>query len=536
MRAAAGAVGLARSSAFLLAMVFLAALSRLLLQATAMPPYAGLDEAYHVARVWFVGHEGRNPSRTEPSLPAYLERSIAADPSAPWSFAALGPKWPESVARRRGPWPNPGIEESRGGALGAGNYQAQHPSAYYSLAGRALGLAPNRRQLDELLALRTLSAVLGALAVVAAAWIGARAYGRAGVLAGALLGSFPTWVALVGRASNDALAVGAASLALAFSMRRRLGPAGIAAEALLWSLAVASKATVWPLLVVVPIAAATRRWPARRFAPVAIGACAAFLLTALDLSSRTGSALGDQGLTASPLAPGTVTGSAAIPKMAKVLVASAIWPGAQHGNALTVLGMAVFTLPLLVVLGAAAARAGRRPRALPLLLGACAAFAAAQAVHAWGFAREAIRGGRPEPLGGFEGWYLWTLGPLVFSILVGWAFASARRHVLLPAFFLVWTVAWDLRISEGALFRDYAGETGPGTPSSLFRWGPLPSQEGDLDRLEVLSAAGLPRGFRYGLRAVNVGALVALGVLTLRRRPRRTRRGSPSGPQSARQV
>lgn len=518
-----GARRSASPSAILLALVFVAALSRLLLQAIVMPPYAGLDEAYHVARVWFVSHEGRNPSRVEPSIPAYLERSIAADDSAPWSFAALGPRWPESVARRRAPWPNPGIEDSGGGALGAGNYQAQHPSAYYSIAGRALALAPKRRQLDELLALRVFSAVLGSLAVFAAALIGARTYGRAGLLAAALLGSFPTWVTLVGRASNDALAVGAASLAIAFSTKRQLGPHGIVAEALLWSLAVATKATTWPLLVVIPIAAVTRRWPVRRLAPVALSACAALVLTALDLQARTGSPLGDQGLTTGALAPTSVPGSAAIPKMAKVLFASAIWPGAQHGNALTVLGMALFTLPLLAIFGVLGCRATRRPRVLPLLLGACAAFAAAQAIHAWGFVREAIKSGRSEPLGGFEGWYLWTLGPLVLSILVGWSFANARRHASLPALFLVWTMAWDLRIHEGALFRDYAGETGPEAPSSLFRWGPLPSHDGAVDRLELLSATGLPRGYRCAFRTLNVAALITLGILTLRRRPRRPR-------------
>ena len=515
-------------STFLLSLVFVAALSRLIMQAIAMPPYAGLDEAYHVARVWFVSHEGRNPSRSEPSIPGYLERSIAADDSAPWSFAALGARWPEAVARRQGPWPDPSIEDLGGSALGASNYQAQHPSAYYSLAGKALALVPGRRQLDELLALRVLSAVLGSLAVLAAAMIGARYYGRAGILAGALLGSFPTWVTLVGRATNDALAVSAVSLAIALSTKRRLGPVAIVAEALLWSLAVASKATTWPLLVVITIAAATRHWPVRRLIFVAVSAFAALTLTAIDLRSRTGSILGDQGLTAEPVTSTSIAGSAAISKMVKVLVSSAIWPGAQHGNALTVLGMALFTLPLFAVLGLMALRAAKTPRELPVLLGSCAAFAAAQAIHAWGFVREAIRSGRPEPLGGFEGWYLWTLGPLVFSLLIGWSFANARRYVLLPALFLVWTMAWDLGIHEGGLFRDYAGETGPEARSLLFRWGPSGTRDGVDDRLALLSAAGLPRGYRYAFRTMNLAALAALGFFALRGPRHRVRWGPPS--------
>ena len=39
-----------------------AASVRLLIQAAAMPPYAGLDELYHVARLAFVLEEHRNPT------------------------------------------------------------------------------------------------------------------------------------------------------------------------------------------------------------------------------------------------------------------------------------------------------------------------------------------------------------------------------------------------------------------------------------------------------------------------------------------
>src|SRR5437588_9672209 len=45
----------------LYALVSLAALARLLLQIAALPPYAGLDEVWHVSRLAFVRAEGRNP-------------------------------------------------------------------------------------------------------------------------------------------------------------------------------------------------------------------------------------------------------------------------------------------------------------------------------------------------------------------------------------------------------------------------------------------------------------------------------------------
>lgn len=500
----------------LLLLVFAAAFSRLLLQAVAMPPYAGLDEAYHVARAWFVSHEGRNPSRVEPSIPKYLERSIETEPSAPWSFAALGPRWPEAVATRRSPWPNPRIEVD-GGTLFAGvNYQAQHPSAYYSLAGAALSLAPGRRQLDELLLLRVLSALLGALGVVSAALIGARIYGRPGLLGGALLGSFPTWITLVGRTANDPLAIAAAGFAIFLALRRRGGLGSTLLEACLWSLAIATKATIWPLLVAIPLAAVTRAWPVRRIGIVAGSACLSLALTTLDLQQRTGSLLGDQGLTGKQGAQSSTPGSAAIPKMMKVFVASAIWPGAQHGNALTVFGMAAFTLPLIILLGGMALRRLRRVRELPMLLGVCGAFAIAQGVHAWGFIREAVHHGRPEPLGGFEGWYLWSLGPLVLPLLVGWAFRLPRGRTVWPVLFVVWTVAWDIGIHEGGLFRDYSGETTPASRSLVFRWGHEQEGIGRADRLVLMSAAGMPDGVRYALRLTNVASLAGIVLLTLR--------------------
>ncbi|MEA2236020.1 MAG: hypothetical protein QOC81_744, partial [Thermoanaerobaculia bacterium] len=51
------------------ALLIICAAARLLLQMAALPPYAGLDEVYHVARLAFVRAEHRNPTTTEPSIP-----------------------------------------------------------------------------------------------------------------------------------------------------------------------------------------------------------------------------------------------------------------------------------------------------------------------------------------------------------------------------------------------------------------------------------------------------------------------------------
>src|SRR2546423_14201927 len=77
-----------------------AALARLIMQVAALPPYAGLDEVWHVARLAFVREEGRNPSVRENSTPRYLASSIANDPAFPADFGHIGERWPE-VARAR---------------------------------------------------------------------------------------------------------------------------------------------------------------------------------------------------------------------------------------------------------------------------------------------------------------------------------------------------------------------------------------------------------------------------------------------------
>src|SRR5437016_14012116 len=62
-------------------LVAVAALARLTLHVAALPPYAGLDEVWHVARLAFVLQEGRNPDIRENSVPRYLASSIAGDPA-----------------------------------------------------------------------------------------------------------------------------------------------------------------------------------------------------------------------------------------------------------------------------------------------------------------------------------------------------------------------------------------------------------------------------------------------------------------------
>ena len=51
-----------------------------------LPPYAGLDEVYHVARLAFVRAEHRNPTTSESSIPPYLIGDGRIQPPAPRNF------------------------------------------------------------------------------------------------------------------------------------------------------------------------------------------------------------------------------------------------------------------------------------------------------------------------------------------------------------------------------------------------------------------------------------------------------------------
>ena len=68
------------------------------------------------------------------------------------------------------------------------------------------------------------------------------------------------------------------------------------------------------------------------------------------------------------------------------------------------------------------------------------------------------------PAGGKEGWYWYALLPIVVPFFL----TKALRFRA----FAWWIIAWDVLITEVALFHDFAGTTSPDHPTGLFRWGP----------------------------------------------------------------
>ncbi|HEX7190171.1 MAG TPA: hypothetical protein VF381_01260, partial [Thermoanaerobaculia bacterium] len=225
-------------------------------------------------------------------------------------------------------------------------------------------------------------------------------------------------------------------------------------EALLWALAIATKLYVWPIAIVALVFWRVQRGSYARIALVVAACAISALLTMHYLSTHTHNALGDFGFDApahrgapQPIAWG---------QMAKITIASLIWTSGQHADALRPLAMLLYVVPLIAI-----ARAWKSPYFAAAGF-ALAAFALAQAVNAAAFIRQARAAGLALPLGGKEGWYWYALAPLVICLFA--------KHARMAA---LWLIAWDVVITEVALFHDYAGVASPAGKNVLFTWGPL---------------------------------------------------------------
>ena len=499
-----------RRATILWVLLLAAAGLRLLLQTAMLPPYAGMDEIYHVARLAFVRDEGRNPTIAEASIPRYLERSIRQRSGWQPAFGVIGERWPDVV--RSGARPEPlELDEPLLRSYAMPNYEAQHPSLYYTAAA---GLAPRSPDLKALRAWRLLSAAFALATVLGIGFVGWRVAGAWGLLAAALLPSLPTWESLVARASNDALACLLLAAAVAATFAAPARPRGIVLEGLAWGGAVAAKLYSWPAAVLLPLLWVRQRASLRRVAIVLAISGAALAATLWDLSARTRNPIGifafDPVARAAAEAPPLAWGEAL-----KTFVLTFAWTSGQHANALTPLGLALFVIPLavLTIVGIRRVR-NRDDIALLRVVGITAAvFALAQAVKFLAYLRSARLEGLALPAGGKEGWYWYALAPVFVGILLTLVLRGLRSRVLV-ALFVGWIALWDVTLHEGALFRDFAGWTTPANRGLLVRWGSVPERPPtDLATMAVgpFAGAALP------LRGAHLLLLAATAVLVLRR-------------------
>jgi len=477
------------------ALLIICAAARLLLQMAAMPPYAGLDEVYHVARLAFVRAEHRNPTTMEPSIPPYLMKSIAAAQDAMPSMGEAGERWSSIVAQRteRVIVDRP-LTPTDLKPYVVKNYEAQQTSLYYSLIA---WLVPVRSALFELRAWRALSLLFALIAVLATAEIGRRWFGPIGILGGAVLVSLPTWETLVVRAGNDAFACMLAAVAVAIRVAGPRRPLAIAAEALAWGLALNAKMYTWPLLIILPVLWWRGRVPKWRAVLVAAVSLVAICLTFAELSSRTHNPLG---VVAFDRPGGTVyEAKVSISEIVRVTIASAAWTSGQFNDALRPAAIALYLGPVVLIMLLAV-----RPRGegvTPALL-ALFAFALAQTYNVIACVL-ANRGGNPIPIGGKEGWYWYVLAPVVIPAFLVPALVRWRAAAW-------WLVAWDVVITETALFHGFAGLSSPMHGSMLFRWGPLhapfTAHLGDI-------GAGPLAGWTTVIRLIHLSAFFSLESL-----------------------
>ena len=437
-----------------------------------MPPYAGLDEAYHVARVAFVAYEGRQPARGEPSVPLYLARSVAGAPGAPPAFGTIAAGWPALIADRPDGWSDRSIGAAEQRQYATPNYEAQQPSLYYAAVSPVVRILGT--QLRQLLALRLIAVLCGVVTVVATGLLAVQLWGGSGLIAGLLLLATPTWVTLVARAGNDAPACMALAVALLLSTRRDGALFASAAEAACWASAVALKVYTWPAALLLPLLWRPPTGRGRRFL-VAGAVGIVVVVTAVDLTARTGNPSGSQAFwtPVSSAAGRSLEQLANVPWLQfwKVFVGTTIWTSGQHANFFRPAGLGLFLLPW-IVLGAAAFLAGPRvpAPALKLLTVAAAVMVLAEFAHGWSFLRHAVPG---APTAGPPGWYVHAFDPIWFGVGGGWAVDALvrRRWTGVLALCLAGAFASDLFVTEGALFSDYSGLSSPARPGVWFRWG-----------------------------------------------------------------
>jgi hypothetical protein len=232
-----------------------------------------------------------------------------------------------------------------------------------------------------------------------------------------------------------------------------------------------------------------RRWP------VYVASAISIAVTVFDLATRTRNPLGVLGF--DPAARTAAPQPIRYFEMLKITLASGIWTSGQHWDAMTLRGMLLYALPLLALLAIGLWRSKQRR----MVVCALAAFAFAQAVHAFGYIRRARAVGLALPAAGKEGWFWYALAPLVVALIF------PMTPIVLTA---VWLVGWDLVITEGALFHDFAGVTSPATASWLFRWGPWHAPfTADLTHVAV----GPFASHVVALRLIHLAAVGAVFVL-----------------------
>lgn len=515
-----------RRAVVLFAILAVTTAVRLMLQISQMPPYAGLDEIYHVARLVFARVEGRNPTVAEPSIPRYLERSVLQESGEQPAFGVIGERWPDVVASGATITERP-IPEGELRGYGMANYEAQHPSLPYSVAAGVLPRSLLSTDLGPLRFWRLLSVAFGVITVLAIGWTGWVVAGERGILAAAILPSLPTWETLVARAGNDAFACAAIAVAVAISVSRPRSSAAVVAEGVAWGIALAAKLYSWPAAVILPWLWVRQGATRRRILTVLLIGAAGLLATVAELAIRTDNPIGlfaFDPMNTSAAEPAAIRWS----EVAKTIILTFAWTSGQHWNALTPAGLVLLGVPLLALLAPAITSAVRSKAGRDALVTAAiaaASFGIAQVVKLLAYLRIARAEGLALPPGGKEGWYWYALAPIFVGILLAILFDHVRWRPVLGGLVL-WIALADVTLHEGALFRDWAGTTTPSVRGTLVRWGDSTSPGAPV-------GVGPLAGHALPMRAAHLAGLAWIAGLVLARNVRAPKESESSAGLSS---
>ncbi len=264
----------------LLAAVWLAFIARGLFYCIEQPIWEGFDEWAHFAYIQHIGDHGRVPSRTDCVSPI-VERSLQLVPLSE-SASAVGPGtvthdsfWrlaPAERLRRQEELRKLPFSAARvKPALGARQYEAQHPPLYYVVLAPAYLLCRSWPLPAQVYLLRVLSMAIASAALFFAFSIAAYLLRRRSLalLVPVLLACSPGLFLYVCRIGNDSLAIVLVAAVILAALRVRRHPDSIAAWmklGLLTGAAALTKAYALALLPLLPllagfgIASARRKW------------------------------------------------------------------------------------------------------------------------------------------------------------------------------------------------------------------------------------------------------------------------------------
>jgi 4-amino-4-deoxy-L-arabinose transferase-like glycosyltransferase len=453
----------------------------------ALPYGDPLDEPFHYAYAAYVAETGRIPGSSTLSLSPevlrprdWLPRSALPGPRISWrEFAALTE--PEKAEHRRQGFRY--IPEQRR-EFATTNYEVQQPPLAYAVAAGLLSIC-ERAPLDlRLLLLRLAWSAIAASAAIFTFAFFRRFFPERTALAATLAwASFPGLGSLVGRFTNDSLAlpITAALLVLWVDIARGgLSRRKAMCLAFLTALGCWVKLYMLLLLPVAPLAAlfaprARRRVLLQRSLFACVAAFLALVPWLVHQHADTGDWLG---LTPSKQATQLGLGfservSGSLERLAQgrfwiVFGRTFLWPGTWSAMgapaALAVLLGAAF---LSLLLGTRSLRSGDRPRVRSGAAAAGAAvalFGIGQLLYAGTFAAIARSRGH-APSAGPDGWYLLILLP------VFWTLARLLGRTVRAGHFLIAAVIFLLcewRMTLGLLPGVYSGALLPNGSDAAF--------------------------------------------------------------------